>query len=314
MEQIQKYLSDQRAIRVNIDNDNKKIKKFEQEIRNEKDKLENTDTRTAEIHAQLQAAKDEHTEVNRRYEDLKVQIDLETEELKKSLDNVSQARHDTEYQKKKVSSCKSRISEIQRQNGNISLPGQIQNLQRAINTSRKFREKPVGPVSEFVHLREPKWSSILERQFGQALNAFVVTSKADSDVLSDLMKQQKMQAPILIGNSRPINTSGQEPPDNFLTWMRVLRISNDLVRNQLIINQGIEKTLLIESRVEALDVLNQNVRNVRQIFCFTDDQSGKNQGAGLRLNKSRAGNSSTNPIKPWEGTQRMKTDVQQQLK
>jgi chromosome segregation ATPase len=62
-------------------------------------------------------------------------------------------------------------------------------LLSAIERESTFREQPVGPMGRYVELLHPEWGSILEKQFGSALNAFVVTSKADQTILSGMMKR-----------------------------------------------------------------------------------------------------------------------------
>jgi chromosome segregation ATPase len=68
-------------------------------------------------------------------------------------------------------------------------PANLPKLLRAIEEERRFRETPVGPMGRHVKLLKPEWSSILESSFGASLNAFVVTSKADQTILSELMRK-----------------------------------------------------------------------------------------------------------------------------
>lgn len=67
-------------------------------------------------------------------------------------------------------------------------PEKLEKLLRLIQESTRFSEKPVGPVGHYVQLKEPRWASILEKSLGGALNAFVVTNKADQGILSGMMK------------------------------------------------------------------------------------------------------------------------------
>jgi structural maintenance of chromosomes protein 6 len=311
---LQLLLTEKRTIHAHINSATTALRSLQQKIREEKEKLDNTDSRTAQIHLDLQNEKEKHEEAQQAMKELKSQLDRESDVFERLKGEESRAKNDYEQQNQKVKSCKERIQQIQQQGGRVSLQPQVKKLLDAINRSRNFRVKPLGPISEYVYLKEPKWSSILERTFGGSLNSFVVTSKEDANELTKLIKQFQVNAPVLIGHPRPIDTSRQEPPEKFLTWLRVLRINDDLIRNQLIINQSVEKSVLIEDREEAHGVLmNQQVSNIRQIFCFTDDQTGKNRGAGIRLNKTRVG-SSTNPIQPWVGPQRMRSDIQAQLR
>jgi chromosome segregation ATPase len=68
-------------------------------------------------------------------------------------------------------------------------PPILEKLLRAIENESKFRETPVGPVGRYVKLLRPEWGSILEKSFGSALNAFVVTSKGDHTILSEMMRR-----------------------------------------------------------------------------------------------------------------------------
>lgn len=68
-------------------------------------------------------------------------------------------------------------------------PDKLDKLLRAINIDNRFREKPVGPLGRHVKLVNADWGYILEKQFGSALNGFVVTSKPDQTILGELMKR-----------------------------------------------------------------------------------------------------------------------------
>jgi chromosome segregation ATPase len=119
-------------------------------------------------------------------------------------------------------------------------PRKLSELLNAIKSERRFREPPVGPLGRHVKLVESKWGRILEKQFGQALNGFVVTSKQDFNTLSALMNRigwcvstsrftneanNVRSAPIYIGNKARINTREDEPPSELMTWMRALTVS-----------------------------------------------------------------------------------------
>jgi len=68
-------------------------------------------------------------------------------------------------------------------------PGNLSNVLRAINNETRFRDKPVGPLGMHITLLNPEWSSILEKTFGGSLNSFVVTSKQDQRVLSEILQR-----------------------------------------------------------------------------------------------------------------------------
>lgn len=62
-------------------------------------------------------------------------------------------------------------------------------LMRAIQQEPSFTKKPVGPIGQHVSLSQPKWASVLETSFGASLDSFVVTSKRDMNILSNIMQR-----------------------------------------------------------------------------------------------------------------------------
>jgi chromosome segregation ATPase len=60
-------------------------------------------------------------------------------------------------------------------------------LLQAIQREQRFREKPIGPMGLHIKLRDPKWSGVLEAVLNSVLTSFLVTSKADQVLLSDIL-------------------------------------------------------------------------------------------------------------------------------
>jgi chromosome segregation ATPase len=192
-------------------------------------------------------------------------------------------------------------------------PHNLQKLLQAIEREGRFRERPVGPMGRHVKLLKSEWGYILEKQFGGNLNAFVVTSRADQTILTGLMKRSNWQAPVFIGKSDPIDTSRHEPDPSLLTWMRVLKIENNLVRNQFIIHQSFEQTVLIDSHREGLQFMDERgpmTRNVKMCFTFTDGDRRK----GRTINYTPSGGLNDSPIDEFRGALRMQADKGDQIK
>jgi chromosome segregation ATPase len=313
---ISNLFADGRAIKADLTASEGTINSFKDQIAAEKQKLENQGGAIAAISSRLQKAQTEHADAERAFnESFARQMELEKE--KNALaDARSQPVKELQDQITRVDDCRARIKKINKEGGQLSRSSQLRAVLNEISRTQ-WKQTPVGPISDYVFLKEPRWSPILERQFGGTLNSFVVTNKEDSTKLMDIIQKNRLlNTNTLIGSARPIDTTKHEPSSQFLTWMRALNITNDLVRNQLIINQGIEKTLLIEDREKANAVLSQGHQNVRQIFCFTDSQSGKHRGSGVRLQKLGTA-TSTSPIRPWGVNSaeqpRMRMDVNAQL-
>lgn len=66
---------------------------------------------------------------------------------------------------------------------------QMQQLMNAIDTEKRWQDKPVGPMGMHIKLLKQDWSSILESVFGGALRGFVVTNYRDKDLLMSIMRK-----------------------------------------------------------------------------------------------------------------------------
>ncbi|KAF2007928.1 dna repair protein-like protein rad18 [Amniculicola lignicola CBS 123094] len=193
----------------------------------------------------------------------------------------------------------------------------LRNLSRLLNAIEResgFRERPIGPMGRYVKLLKPEWSSILERQAGKLLNGFVVTSKADQDRLSELMKRCDCDVQVYIGDHRHTNTSSNEPDPALETWLKVLQFDNDIVRNQMIIHQGIDQVVLFEDRSKGENFMYSDgvhLRNVRMGFMMVD--KGQKKGSSITYN-AKTGSRSQGPINEWVGPRRMQADKGPQLR
>jgi chromosome segregation ATPase len=135
------------------------------QLENARAACEGHDTGLAALQEQLETAQNEQKEADRK---------------------VDNARNN-------VASIRASITKMQSGQSNwddgYPNPRGLSQLLNAINSERRFREKPVGPLGRHVKLQKPKWGRILEKQFGQTLNGFVVTSKQDQSILSGLMNR-----------------------------------------------------------------------------------------------------------------------------
>ncbi|KAI9847889.1 MAG: Structural maintenance of chromosomes protein 6 [Thelocarpon superellum] len=304
----------QRSIRDQLKGAEKSIDKAQRDIAEEHARLEATKgaSHTRRL-AEIEAARTQATEAKVAYDEhhasrsqLEIDIRLADEEHQASTRPI-------EHKRVEIGECDRRLSSLQRERGqqHSAFHENMPRLLSAIGNEPGFREPPVGPVGNHVRLRKPLWSSVLEKSFGGTLNSFIVTSKFDQGLLSSLMRRVGCVCPILIGNHHAIDTSRTEPDECYDTTLRVLEIDNDLVRRQLIINQSIEQTILIESREEANRAMYEGarLRNVKQCFCLHESR----RGWGLRLGYGRTGEPSSSPMAPPEGKPRMKTDTESQI-
>lgn len=186
--------TEQRQISEEIKAAKDRIKKVEKDIEDENQRLSdagggNHALRRAEIGQKRDeaiAAKDrlqEHEDELPALEDNKAKAERE---YKVSQDPIR-------FKRQEVQHAEGRLSSLVKDRGQQqqAYPTNMRNLLNAIRQDDGFRQRPVGPLGSHVRLLKPLWSSILEKSFGGALEAFIVTSKDDQIRLSGLMQRVK---------------------------------------------------------------------------------------------------------------------------
>ncbi|KAI2627499.1 P-loop containing nucleoside triphosphate hydrolase protein [Hypoxylon sp. NC1633] len=306
---VEQTHAQERDIHIQLSNASQKVKDYEKKIREEEQRLE-------EVNGGALAEKQKELEDTRRaVEDIRDSQKTHGErtptllqELKGAQDEAQESDRIASQKEKEVSDAEARLRTVS-QNRSDPLAGfepQIPQLLRLIDRDSGFSQKPIGPIGTFIQLTKPQWSSILEKIFGSSLNGFVVGSKSDQERLYSHTERLGIRnCPIFIGSRSTIG-SLREPDESYDTILRVLKIDNLRVRDQLVINHQIEQTILIESREEAQRVMidGQQPQNVAACMSFHD----KKRGQGLRLTR-RGRNLSTSPIIPnYEQKSRMKSD------
>ena len=228
----------------------------------------------------------------------------------------------------KVDEGETRLEDLERGQKRSGYHSNMESLLKSIQSDENYMEKPVGPIGDYIRLTTPLWSSILEKSFGNVLNGFIVTSKQDQERLSEITKKLSLSnsSPIYISNTQTLDISQNVPDEHYNTVLRVLRvgdflamlyiclqgqIDHPLVLRQLIINNAIEQTVLIERMNEARSIMNHTrIRNIRQ--CYSIHHADPN--AGMRFAYGLDGTISSSYMDPYKGIPRMKIEVRDQIK
>ncbi|MCJ1432580.1 Structural maintenance of chromosomes protein 6 [Xylographa pallens] len=302
--------TEQRRIKEMLRETERRIAKFKDDIAEEYRKLEEANGGShARRLAELDERKVEVEVVKRRLEEHnRVLQSLEDDKTRavQGLEDLKAPRRDKNQE---IQQCNEDLQTLMKDRGQQlgGYPQGMSNLIKAVRQDNGFQQPPVGPIGEYVRLLKPAWSGILEKSFGGVLNSFIVTSKQDQSKLSSMMQRCKCSFPIVIGNNSSLDFSRNEPERNFDTAFRILAIENPIVLRQLVINQAIEQTILIENNEEARERMLKTVfPNVKQCYSF------KGRG-GVRLTYANKGGLNSTFVDPYSGIPRMKTDVEVQI-
>ncbi|KAF4973804.1 hypothetical protein FZEAL_9223 [Fusarium zealandicum] len=293
------------------------IKACQKKIQEEERRLgESTGTARAQKDGELDHAQKKEKLVMEQMEKAQRELpDLQNKlaQVEQGSKRLSQSK---DIKRKEIVALEQQVRELKQSTGGRydGYDREITTLIKEIEREGGFEHKPIGPIGAHIRLSKPEWSGILERTMGDGLNAFVVRSKSDQTRLSNLMRRLRIrkQPPIYIAYGGRIDTASQEPDPQFDTILRVLQFDDDIIRSQLIINNQIEKIILVKERVEAERIMVENVppRNVGACLCFHDGR-GK-RGWGLRLT-NRNGSIGTSPVPPSTMRPRMQTDSARQV-
>ena len=304
--------SQQRQIQAKIKEARQTKQKTEKDIQDEHRRLEDLNggshaRRLEEIEGKrLEAADAKHTLHDhdsqiRGLEQAKLQAE---ETLQHSMEPI-------DLKRREVYHCEQELQNMMRDRGQrqSAYHQNLPRLLRAIQEESGFQNKPIGPMGHHVQLLKPIWSSVLEKYFGGVLEGFVVTSKADQTKLSALARRVSCPCQVFIAHPNAISRLN-EPDPGLETVFRVIEIDNDLVRDQLIIGQSIEQTILVEDLGEAHRMMgDERLANVKQ--CLSIQKTHK--GAGARTAYGYGNTLTETYIPPWQGLPRMKTDIEFQI-
>lgn len=314
--ELHETLATNRQVRELMRTTKLKIDNTKSDITAEQQRLTNANGGVhTKLLADLEAAKNKvakaKTELGANTEELpelKRRLQVAEEALAKTRGPISEKQAD-------IRACEKQIQDFSRTRTDV-MAGFDRNVPRLltwIKQESRFREKPIGPVGLHIRLLQPVWSTILETQMGRLLSSYIVTSSQDRNLLSSKIDEMGIKdCNIYIANNHPLSTDGFEPDPQYNTVLRVIEIDNDLVRKQLIINQSIEQTVLIEDRQTAVNAMSEGARpaNVKQCYTVNTDK----RGWGLRLGFGFGGDVNSSPISgDLTRRPRMATDVDSQI-
>ncbi|KAI1496023.1 P-loop containing nucleoside triphosphate hydrolase protein [Biscogniauxia marginata] len=311
---IEETHAQERDIHSQLSNASQKVKEYERKIREEEQRLEAVNGGAlAEKQKELADAKHVVEEIRESIMTHSSALPKLNEEFAAAEREAQEWGERVEQKRKELSAAEARIRTLSQNRSDpwAGFDAQMPQLLRLIENDNGFTEKPIGPIGAHVRLTKPKWSTVLEKFFGQSLSGFIVKTRPDQVRLQAYMDKLRIRnSQIFIGKAS-INRL-REPDPNFDTILRVLKFDDQRVRDQLIIGQSIEQTILIEDRIEGQRVMldGQSPENVLACLCFHDSR----RGHGLRISKRVGTHFSTSPITPNPDQKpRMKSDEDSQI-
>ncbi|OMJ29839.1 Structural maintenance of chromosomes protein 6 [Smittium culicis] len=263
----------------------KRYESLEKQILNEKKRLEKDVSSEREKIEKLKAGLEEENKeiVETLNQGKSKQKDLE---LKKADLNrgLSQSFDKAEQFKTIIAQKRRDLERLRQQSGDklMAFGRGVSQLVSEIGRAQWVGMTPVGPIGKFIKIKDRKWSLVAETILDKSLNMFMVDNHKDRNTLDQIMRKCNCNSGILICKPELFDYSNGEPDISYLTLLKTLEISDELVKRQLINLNRIEQIILVEVRSEADDIMRSNQgkfpRNV--VACFTVDgfQVGSQKG------------------------------------
>jgi len=191
--EVARFHAQQKSVTAALKEAQDMVKGIKAEIKAEQARLHAAhggaqDKKIEELAVAQQAAEDARANLSQNEED-KSRLE---ENLKTAQIDMAKLESPLRAKTEELNSAKARLTSLSSNRGDrmAGFDKSMPSLLRALQADRNFREKPVGPLGLHMQLLQPKWSNIIESTLGNALNGFIVATKADSLRLKDHLVSQ----------------------------------------------------------------------------------------------------------------------------
>lgn len=210
-----------------------------------------------------------------------------TEQLREVENNLAQTNRNVEQIQGDVDHTRSILRDISAQYSSID--GKLRSLQNLYsnqnsndNFKNKLRSKernfsfpPIGPISNYIKMKDKKWGLAAQHIIGKSLDTFLVNSIEDERLFRQLLPQQSSRIQVVITgfDQSPYNISQiTSPHRNAIQLLDTLKISGDTIKGR-VGNRTIEvdpKTIIRNTLID--------YHNVERVWCVEDEGLAKDIG------------------------------------
>lgn len=177
---------------IDIGTLNASIEEYQSQLDEEQRKLnESQSGKKEKLLAELKQKEDEHAAAETREDELRAFVDSYSAEHKMKKEAVDQARRRDNDLRDEIEGYASSIANLQQiARGEAGKYGRnLERLFHLIDNHRWKGKKPVGPLGNFVRLRDQKWKSLLQIVIGWHMTSFVTENSADRQALIGMLRQ-----------------------------------------------------------------------------------------------------------------------------
>ncbi|CAL1712529.1 unnamed protein product [Somion occarium] len=259
--ELSSFREEERSMNTNLQNANRSIAELTRKIAEEQKRMESlTQGKREETHRKLNEAQINFKAADDRVKELqtrKGELDADVQRTGAEGQRLTQERNGLRERIVAIDQQLELCS--QREKNKLATFGRnMESVMQEIQMTQWRGEQPVGPFGQYVKVRDAhKWAPLLRVTLGQAMSAWAVTNSYDRQVLAKILKKNGNDPSIYVADVDLFDYSKGEPPEDLLTVLRALEVSNPFVLRLLINSSRIESTILAQSRQDAERLLHQ---------------------------------------------------------
>ncbi|EPB66184.1 hypothetical protein ANCCEY_14725 [Ancylostoma ceylanicum] len=260
------------------------IAKFEEESQCEKRKeeaaatqvkMEKITNKETELVERLRLAQQERDELQRLHEQAVSDQNEAVRESRKVSTQVNELEQELHR------------SEITAKNAVMRFGESIPKILEIMNANAdKFEHVPRGPIGMYMKLRDRKWTFAVEEATRRLLTSFVFHSKRDHQTFERMMRANRVTGALPNAiftrfTTPPHDVRANEPSSEWETILRVVEITDNVVRNVLIDMASVEGTVLLNS--------DQDARRIMDGMCPDKCVRAYTTTGGMAMGRNRRG-------------------------
>ncbi|KAJ3552318.1 hypothetical protein NM688_g4209 [Phlebia brevispora] len=237
---------------IQIDEYTRKIAAEEQK------RKEDTQSKQLETKRKLEEAQEEFNGLQERQKALNEELQDVNDRIRKADIELKNGQRVGEQLREEIEGAQNQLRHIAELEKSKLAPfgTNMERVLQEINNTNWHGERPVGPLGLYVKVRDPhKWANVMRVMIGSAMSAFAVSDARDRRTLDTILKRHGNRPNIIIAPVDMFDYSRGEPPEDYLTVLRALDISNPYVLRVLINSNNIERTLLASTRADGDNML-----------------------------------------------------------
>lgn len=258
-------------INFSLDTNNKDKEQLEKKIKNIKLQIEQQEILMAEqerIKAKRTELINEQEEIKLKIKNLRDNKDYKQEEYTKLSDSIKSLSYRLNKTSSELSNKNNLLGNLKGgSKDNLAKFGshfvRIVKLIEEENRKGKFKKKPLGPLGNYIKLKDDNIATALEACLKGLMHAFVCDNYQDAEYLLKLIKQvNPPRIPMVLRRKfcSRFSIGNQVKLDRYKSFLSYITIENDQVFNIIMDKSNLDQTLYIPSDKTAVELLtNENI-------------------------------------------------------